>query len=145
MDNALIAFECLHAIENGNRECKEFDALKLDLTKTYDRVQWEYLEEVMKRLGFHRKWVQWIMSCVSSVRYSVYFNNMPLDFFTPRGLRQGGFFLWLIAYLSLYMIMCPSETSRNYIFVAEAQGCPISSLLMIPCCLLKQLRIKQIG
>jgi hypothetical protein len=93
MDNARIAFECLHAIENGNRECKEFDALKLDLTKTYDRVQWEYLEEVMKRLGFHRKWVQWIMSCVSSVRYSVYFNNMSLDFFTPsHGLRQGGFF-----------------------------------------------------
>jgi hypothetical protein len=44
----------------------------------------------MKRLGFHRKWVQWIMSCMSSVRYSICFNNKPLDFFTPScGLRQG--------------------------------------------------------
>jgi hypothetical protein len=66
-DNTLIAFECLHAMKNGNRECKEFGALKLDLTKAYDRVQWEYLEEVMKQLGFHQEWVQWIMSCVSSV------------------------------------------------------------------------------
>jgi hypothetical protein len=56
-DNALIMFECLHAIEQRNNKCKEFGALKLDLTKAYDRVDWGYLEGVLLRLGFHRQWV----------------------------------------------------------------------------------------
>jgi hypothetical protein len=37
-DNALIAFECLHALNHGQNSCKGFGALKLDLTKAYDRV-----------------------------------------------------------------------------------------------------------
>jgi hypothetical protein len=38
MDNALIAFECLHAIRNGNNSRKKFRTFKLDLTKAYDCV-----------------------------------------------------------------------------------------------------------
>jgi hypothetical protein len=37
-NNALIDFECLHAIKNGNSGCKKFGAYKLDLIKAYDRV-----------------------------------------------------------------------------------------------------------
>jgi hypothetical protein len=51
-DNTLIAFECLHAIEQGNSRCKEFGALKLDLTKAYDRVDWEYLEGALSGWAF---------------------------------------------------------------------------------------------
>jgi hypothetical protein len=47
IDNALIAFECLHAIRNGNKSCKKFGAYKLDLTKAYDMVDWGYLEGVL--------------------------------------------------------------------------------------------------
>jgi hypothetical protein len=65
-DNVLIAFECLHAMEQGSRKCKEFGALKLDLTKAYDHVNWGYLKGVLLRLGFHRQWVQWIMTCVTT-------------------------------------------------------------------------------
>jgi hypothetical protein len=90
IDNALIAFECLHALKTGNRDCKKFEAYKLDLTKAYDRVDWRYLEGVLRRLCFHTKWIQWIMECVTTVRYSVHFNNVLLDSFTPsHGLRQG--------------------------------------------------------
>jgi hypothetical protein len=46
-DNALIAFECLHAINNGNRGCRKYGAYKLDLTKAYDHVDWRYLEGVL--------------------------------------------------------------------------------------------------
>jgi hypothetical protein len=56
-DNALIAFECLHALNHDNNSCKKFGALKLDLTKAYNRVEWVYIEEVLDRLGFHRQWV----------------------------------------------------------------------------------------
>jgi hypothetical protein len=37
-DNALIAFECLHALRNGNNNYKKFGAFKLDLSKAYDHI-----------------------------------------------------------------------------------------------------------
>jgi hypothetical protein len=96
-DNTLIAFECLHAIKHGSKKGKGFGVYKLDLTKAndrvtkaYDRVDWGFSEGALKRLGFHCKWVRWIMECVTIVRYSVCFNNVPLEPFIPTGgLRQG--------------------------------------------------------
>ena len=43
----------------------------------------------MKVLGFSHQWIEWILSCVSSVSYSVKFNRTLLGSFNPtRGLRQ---------------------------------------------------------
>ena len=89
-DNALVAFECFHAIEHCSKVHESFCAYKLDLSKAYDRVDWDFLRRMMQRLGFAPRWVDWIMSCVTSVSYSVKFNGTLLDSFCPsRGLRQG--------------------------------------------------------
>jgi hypothetical protein len=89
-DNALVAFECLHFIEQNTNHEKNFCAYKLDLSKAYDRVDWEFLNKVMQKMGFVHRWVDWIMACVTSVRYQVKFNGTLLDSFSPsRGLRQG--------------------------------------------------------
>jgi hypothetical protein len=90
MDNALLAFECLYYMEQGNSINSDFCAYKLDLSKAYDRVDWSFLERTMIKMGFSHRWVQWIMACVSTVKYSVKFNGTLLESFTPtRGLRQG--------------------------------------------------------
>jgi hypothetical protein len=89
-DNTLIAFECLHALRNGNSNCKRYRAFKLDLSKAYDCIDRGYLKGILGHLGFHSKWLQWIMEFVSTVNYSVYFNNTMLNPFRPsRVLRQG--------------------------------------------------------
>jgi hypothetical protein len=89
-DNALLAFECLHYMEYGVKANDPFCAYKLDLSKAYDRVDWVFLEEDMHKMGFSHRWIQWIMSCVTTVRYSVKFNAALLEAFSPmRGLRQG--------------------------------------------------------
>jgi hypothetical protein len=89
-DNALMAFECIHAIQTGGVARSKFCAYKLDMAKAYDRVDWSFLEGVLAKLGFHSKWIRWVMACVTSVRYSIRFNGHMLDSFSPsRGLRQG--------------------------------------------------------
>ena len=58
--------------------------------KAYDRVEWIFLRNMMRKLGFHENWIDLMMACVSSVRYIVRFNSHETDIFTPtRGLRQG--------------------------------------------------------
>lgn len=54
-DNAQLAFECIHHIKEEKVPTKSFCAYKLDLSKVYDRVDWNYLKQVMQRIGFtHR-------------------------------------------------------------------------------------------
>ena len=63
---------------------------KLDLAKAYDRVDWHFLESMLRALGFAPGWINWIMACVMSVRFSVRFNAQLLEAFAPScGIRQG--------------------------------------------------------
>jgi hypothetical protein len=50
-------------------------ALKLDMSKTYDRVKWGLLEEVMRTIGFAEKWIGLIKKCISTVTYSIIVNG----------------------------------------------------------------------
>jgi hypothetical protein len=60
------------------------------MLKAYDRVEWNYLQGVLQKLGFAQSWISSVMPCVSSVRYSVKVNGETSQFFTPtRGLRLG--------------------------------------------------------
>ena len=74
-DNALIAFECIYSIQKSSDAKGKYCAYKLDLAKAYDRVDWNYLEGAMRRLGFADKCIQWIMTCVKTVNYSSRFNG----------------------------------------------------------------------
>ena len=89
-DNVLVAFETLHYLKRKTQGKLGFMALKLDMSKAYDWVEWVFLEKIMKKLGFSGKLVTLIMSCFTLVSSAVLLNGQPVGNIKPtRGLRQG--------------------------------------------------------
>ena len=79
----------MHWIEK--KEGKEgYMAIKVDLEKTYDRLEWCFIHKVLQAYHFPQNIIKVIMSCVYSTKISILFNGGALEAFNPlRGLRQG--------------------------------------------------------
>ena len=77
-DNIIIAFETLHYMKIKNFGNMGFIALKLDISKVYDRVKWVFLG-LMRKIGFNEQWIGQIMICVRSVTYSILINGDHKD------------------------------------------------------------------
>ena len=50
-------------------------ALKIDISKAFDRINWKYLEVTMRKLGFATHFVDMIMLCVTTVQYNITVNS----------------------------------------------------------------------
>ncbi|XP_074296243.1 uncharacterized protein LOC141624234 [Silene latifolia] len=88
-DNVLIAFELFHHMKLSKSSSGAM-AVKLDMAKAYDRVEWDFLRGVLRAMGFDRHWVGRVMECVSTVSSAVLINGTAKEVFKPeRGLRQG--------------------------------------------------------
>ncbi|KAA3467246.1 reverse transcriptase [Gossypium australe] len=78
-------------------------ALKLDISKAYDRVEWDFIESMRKMQGFCNRWIKLVMKCVQTVTYSVVINGIQGAEYKPaRGIRQGD-------PLSLYLFIIYAE------------------------------------
>ena len=89
-DNVLITHETLHFLRTSEAKKYCSMAVKTDMSKAYDRIEWNFLNMVLNKLGFDPIWVSWIMACVESVSYSFLVNGSPQGLVSPsRGIRQG--------------------------------------------------------
>lgn len=99
-------------------------ALKLDISKAYDRVYWSFLKHRIQNMGFCNKWINWIMLCVTTVSYEVCFNGSSIGPINPRrGLRQ-----WdpLSLYLFFLCVKGLSNSLNNVVVTDTIHGCQIS-------------------
>lgn len=99
-DNVLVAFKTMHCINKKRKGKKGMMAIKLDMSKAYDRVEWSYLEAIMRRMGFQERWIAFSMMCVKNMSYSVFINGVLKGCINPTwGLCQGdpiSFYLFLL-------------------------------------------------
>ncbi|GAU16832.1 hypothetical protein TSUD_367790 [Trifolium subterraneum] len=65
-------------------------AIKVDIAKAFDTLQWSFLLRVLKAFGFNQIFCQWIHSILCSAKMSISLNGKQHGFFNcSRGVRQG--------------------------------------------------------
>lgn len=69
---------------------KGWAMLKIEFNKAFDILEWNFVSEVLHKLGFLEKFIRWIEICFTSVTSRVLVNGAPTQVMHPtRGLRQG--------------------------------------------------------
>ncbi|XP_026438263.1 uncharacterized protein LOC113336803 [Papaver somniferum] len=87
-DNIFLAHEIVHTMKN-KKEVNKYLALKLDISKAFDRLEWSFLKNVMLKMRFCSDWCNLIVQCVSTTQISILINGVPCKpYFPTRGVRQ---------------------------------------------------------
>uniref|UniRef100_A0A803QFQ7 Reverse transcriptase domain-containing protein n=1 Tax=Cannabis sativa TaxID=3483 RepID=A0A803QFQ7_CANSA len=91
-------------------------AIKIDLSKAYDIVDWGFLEDLLEALNFPSKFVMWIMTCLKGTSYMLMMNGrLQGNFKGKKALRQGDpmsplLFVLIMEYLTRRLRM---ETTKK--------------------------------
>lgn len=89
-ENVILIREVLHSFKSSSYSCPDF-CLKVDLSKAFDRMDWDYLQSILPLYGVPSRMIAWIMACVRSSEFSIILNGASSggSFKPSCGLRQG--------------------------------------------------------
>ncbi|KAL5703663.1 hypothetical protein ACHQM5_022190 [Ranunculus cassubicifolius] len=115
-DNASVVQEIFANMKKMKRKKQGWMAVKMDMAKAYDRVEWGFLEKILEKLGFCEKWRQLVHQCLSSITFRVMINGTPSEEFkSTRGIRQGD-------PLSPYLFIIMAESLSRLVIKGEQEG-----------------------
>lgn len=84
----LTIYEALHSLTHWLYGRHRYMAIKVDMSKVYNRIEWIFLQVVLSQMGFHLQWINLIITCVTSIFYSLLINGKAQLVFKPtRGIR----------------------------------------------------------
>lgn len=88
MDFTCLTSEAINNLDNNNKHVNL--ALKVDIAKVFDTINWEFLLKVIKSFGFSQKFYNWINTIINSTHLSINVNGVHHGYFNcKRGVRQG--------------------------------------------------------
>ncbi|XP_019085582.1 PREDICTED: uncharacterized protein LOC109126472 [Camelina sativa] len=112
MENLLLATELVkdYHKDSVSPRC----AMKIDISKAFDSVQWSFLINTLRALDFPDTYIHWIQTCITSASFSVQVNGELAGYFGSKwGLRQG-------CSLSPYLfVICMNVLSRKLDIAAQ--------------------------
>lgn len=87
-ENVLLASELVKDFNDQGPTTR--GCLKIDITKAYDNLSWDFLIKVLSALELPDRLIAWIKECITTPSYSILLNGELQGFFPgKKGLRQG--------------------------------------------------------
>lgn len=131
--NIVITPEIVHSFSLKSSKHHAF-LIKLNLAKAFDRLEWNFINAVLQRLGLQSSFIRLITTCISTTSFSVLVNGEPAEPFSPtRGIRQGcplSPYLFVLAINELSLRLNQEMQASNISGISLGPGCPpIHSLL----------------
>ncbi|KAL4286077.1 hypothetical protein AHAS_Ahas19G0050100 [Arachis hypogaea] len=111
------------------------------MNKAYDRMEWSFMEKILKRFGFHQKWIKLAMECIKSVTYKIKINGtLSKEIVPQRGLRLGdplSPYLFIIAFEVFTILMDNALNKKQISGIKLAPTAPtITHLLFADDCII---------
>eukprot|EP00253_Pinus_taeda_P007787 PITA_07787 len=116
-DGIILTHEIIHSLKQSKRPGM---LLKIDLSKAFDSISWEYMQKVLKAFGFDNAWIRWVSSLISSAFFSILINGIPTSTFrSSRGIIQGD---PLSPFLFIIMVEGLGRCIKNAIQAQDLKG-----------------------
>ena len=106
-DNIMLASELMDHIHSSRVGRRKLAALKIDFSRDFDRISWNFISAVLFCMGYPMKWINLITQCTSTVEYNLLFNGQIASVFKPiRGIWQGDHLLLYLYIISANVLSC---------------------------------------
>jgi len=74
LDGIILIHEVVHSLKHSNTPGM---LVKLDLSKAYDKLNWDFMRSMLRAFGFCNEWIDWVMNLTSSAFFSLMINGAP--------------------------------------------------------------------
>lgn len=76
-DKFILAYEVLQSMKTRHKGRKGSMTIQLDIFKAYEQLEWNFLEEMMRKVDFDEGWIPRIMRYVTTISYATLVNDHP--------------------------------------------------------------------